>query len=79
LVRKGLSPLTVRKSGAMLSAAFNQAFKRGWIDRNPAERASPPGIRPKDIIPPTPEEIRLLWTPASDASRAADGSQTCLP
>jgi integrase len=60
LAKGGLSPLTVRKCHAMLSAALNQAFKWGWIDRNPADRASPPGIRQKEIIPPTAEEIRLL-------------------
>jgi integrase len=60
LAKHGLSPLTVRKSHAMLSAALNQAFKWGWIDRNPAERASPPGIRQKEIVPPTAEEIRRL-------------------
>jgi integrase len=60
LAKSGLSPLTVRKSHAMLSAALNQAFKWGWIDRNPAERASPPGIRQKEIVPPTAEEIRRL-------------------
>jgi integrase len=60
LTKSGLSPLTVRKSHAMLSAALNQAYKWGWIDRNPADRASPPGIRQKEIVPPTAEEIRRL-------------------
>jgi len=73
LTKSGLSPLTVRKSHPMLSAALNQAYKWGWIDRNPAERASPPGIHQKEIIPPTVEQIRLMLD-ACDESNPDLGS-----
>jgi hypothetical protein len=32
LGRTGLTPLSVRKSHAILSAAFNQALRWGWLD-----------------------------------------------
>ena len=60
LTRAGLGPLSVRKSHAILSAAFNQAVRWGWIDANPVLRASPPGIRGREIRPPEIDEIRLL-------------------
>jgi hypothetical protein len=46
LTKLGLKPLTVRKSHAVLSAALHQAVKWGWIDRNPADRSSPPARPP---------------------------------
>jgi integrase len=60
LAKIGLSPLTIRKSHAILSAAFNQALKWGWLDRNPVDRASPPGLRGREIHPPTPGELASL-------------------
>ena len=60
LSKMGLKPLTVRKSHAVLSAALHQAVKWGWIDRNPAERSSPPPVRGKEVVPPTLEEVRQL-------------------
>ncbi len=61
LARSGLKPLTGRKSHAVLSAALHQALRWGWIDRNPTERASPPPVRQKEVVPPTLEEVgRLL-------------------
>jgi integrase len=60
LLRSGLNPLTVRKSHAILSAAFNQAVKWGWVDRNPVLRTTPPSARVREIQPPTPGELRRL-------------------
>jgi len=60
LIRQGLHPLSVRKCHAVLSAALHQAEKWGWIDRNPIARASPPPARPKEIVPPTIDEVRQL-------------------
>jgi integrase len=61
LRKSGLSPLTVRKSHAILSAAFNQAMKWGWLDRNPITRTSPPATRGREIHPPTPAELGRLF------------------
>jgi integrase len=60
LLRSGLNPLTVRKSHAVLSAAFNQAVKWGWVDRNPVLRTTPPSVRVREITPPSPGELRRL-------------------
>jgi integrase len=61
LARRGLRPLSVRKSHAILSAAFNQAVKWGWVDRNPVDRASPPAVQGREIRPPASAELgRLL-------------------
>jgi integrase len=60
LLKSGLTALTVRKSHAVLSAAFNQALKWGWLDRNPVDRASPPSVRGREVHPPTPAELRRL-------------------
>jgi integrase len=67
LARTGLNPLSIRKSHAILSAAFNQAVKWGWMDNNPVLRASPPGMRGREIHPPTQNELRnLLQACAND-------------
>ncbi|HTT91537.1 MAG TPA: tyrosine-type recombinase/integrase [Acidimicrobiales bacterium] len=60
LGRTGLTPLSVRKSHAILSAAFNQALRWGWLDTNPVLRSSPPTHRVREIHPPTREELRRL-------------------
>ena len=60
LAKAGLKPLSIRKSHAILSAAFNQAVKWGWIDRNPVLRASPPSMRSPEIRPPTEQELHGL-------------------
>jgi len=73
LTKSGLKPLTVRKSHAVLSAALHQAVKWGWIDRNPADRSSPPPVRGKEIVPPTLEEVRRILE-ACDASNPDLGS-----
>ncbi|HWG74873.1 MAG TPA: tyrosine-type recombinase/integrase [Acidimicrobiales bacterium] len=60
LAKRGLGPLSIRKCHAILSASLNQAVKWGWLDRNPIVRATPPGVRSKEIVPPTPDELRRL-------------------
>ena len=60
LAKTGLKPLSIRKAHAVLSAALHQAVKWGWIDRNPADRSSPPPVRGREIIPPTVEEMSQI-------------------
>jgi integrase len=62
LATSGLTPLSIRKSHAILSAAFDQAVRWGWVDVNPVLRASPPSVRAREIHPPTQEELRRLLT-----------------
>jgi integrase len=66
LARAGLSPLSIRKSHAILSAAFNQAVRWGWVDVNPVLRASPPSVRSREIRPPTQPELRRLLEECAD-------------
>jgi integrase len=60
-VAAGLSPASVRRQHAIISSALGQAVKWGWLDRNPALRATPPTVRqtgtPKTI---TVDELRLV-------------------
>ena len=60
LAKAGLGPLSIRKSHAILSAAFNQAVKWGWVDVNPVLRASPPSVRGGEIHPPTRDQLQQL-------------------
>ena len=60
LARADLNPLSIRKSHTILSAAFNQAVRWGWVDTNPVLRSSPPGTRGREIHPPTQDELRRL-------------------
>ena len=57
LLAKPLSPSTVRKYHAVVSAALGKAKKWGWIDDDPARRASPPKIPRRRLTVPTPDEI----------------------
>ncbi|MGH9153894.1 MAG: site-specific integrase [Acidimicrobiales bacterium] len=60
LLKRGLTPLSVRKCHAILSAALRQGVRWGLLDRSPADRTSPPSIRSREIVPPTLEEVRRL-------------------
>ena len=63
----GLGPNTIRQHHALVSSALAQAVKWGWIDKNPAGAASPPGkkkVGPRR--PPEPTEIRALIEACGD-------------
>ena len=60
LIHDGLSPLSVRHCHAALSTALRQAVKWGWIDRSPAERATPPSVPRSEVDPPSVEDISRL-------------------
>ena len=62
LLDSGLSPVYVRHCHAALSAALRQAVKWDWIDRSPAERATPPGAAPPEVGPPDADDISRLIT-----------------
>lgn len=55
-----LAPASVHRYHAVLSAALSQAVKWGWIDRNPAERASLPELGRQALVVPTTDEVRRL-------------------
>ncbi|MDQ2727936.1 MAG: site-specific integrase [Actinomycetota bacterium] len=52
--------MSIRHCHAALSTALCQAVKWGWIDRSPADRASPPPVPNREIRPPTPDQIVAL-------------------
>lgn len=59
--RRPLAPATVRKFHTVARSALQQAVRWEWITSNPAANASPPKVRRKEPIPPTPDEIgRIL-------------------
>ncbi|MHB1719629.1 MAG: site-specific integrase [Acidimicrobiales bacterium] len=62
-----LSPATVRKVHTVLSLAFGQAVRWEQLARNPAAEASPPKAHGGELIPPTPEQVRLLIEAAAAA------------
>ena len=50
-------PATVLRFHALLRAAFAQGVRWGLVDRNPAERATPPRVNRPEIAPPGVEEV----------------------
>jgi integrase len=62
---EGLSESSVHHLHAILSAALNQGVKWGWLEVSPANRASPPPLRSKAAVPPTPEQMNRLFAEAS--------------
>lgn len=60
----GREPSSVRRVHAVISAALAQAVKWGWLDRNPAERASPPPLEEVPLTIPTSAEVGLLLSAA---------------
>jgi integrase len=62
-----MAPATVRQVHAILRRALDQAARWGWISANPAALASPPRLGPREIQPPTPEEVSRLLETAYEA------------
>ena len=60
LRRRGLSPTSVRRYHAVLSASLNQAVKWGLLEHSPAAQATPPGLERNEAPTPDPEKIKLL-------------------
>ena len=55
-----LSPASVMKLHAILSAALRQAAKWGWIGLVPTALASPPRVTSREMLVPTPEQLTKL-------------------
>jgi integrase len=66
LLERGLSPASVRRNHAILSAALRRAVKWEWLASNPAERASPPGVRRRTVTAPSTEAVHALVAAAQD-------------
>jgi integrase len=60
LQKKGLANNTIHHYHACLSAALHQAVRWGWIDHSPTVRATAPSLRPRDVRPPSLEDVRRV-------------------
>jgi integrase len=57
---KPMAPGSILRIHAIISAALNLAVRYDWIDRNPAEKASPPRARKREPDPPSPAQAARL-------------------
>jgi len=55
-----LSPASVRRVHALLSAALHQAEKWNWVDRSVARQASPPPVRSQEPATPMADEVQKI-------------------
>ena len=62
----GLSPSTVHVYHAILSASLRQAVKWGWLDRSPAQQASPPAQARSQSRSVSPEHLKRLMVAAEE-------------
>jgi integrase len=69
MAEEELAPSTIRQVHALLSGAFGQAVRWGWVGVNPAKMASPPSIRQKRIDPPEPAQVEALVREAESRDR----------
>ena len=58
---EGLSPSTVGRLHAVVSAALHTGERWGWVDNSPARRSSPPTARPPAIVAPRPDQLERLY------------------
>jgi integrase len=58
--RSGKSPRTIRNIHNVISAALNQGVRWGWLEKNPALRATLPEAKPLRVESPSPEQARQL-------------------
>jgi integrase len=63
---RGLSPGSVRRYHAVLSAALSQAVRWGWLESNPAARAEPPPLGQAVLTVPTAAEVKALLSAARE-------------
>jgi integrase len=68
LLEDGVSPATVAHIHRVVHAAFGQAVKWQWVDRNPADAASPPRARAKRVEPPLAAQVLAILDEASRRS-----------
>jgi len=58
--RVGLAPKSVRQIHAIIRRAFRQGELWGWVNDNPATKATPPRLRKSDVSPPDVEQVKGL-------------------
>lgn len=70
--RGALSPASVNRYHDLLKSACRQAVKWGWIERNPADRATAPSEPRAKVTAPTPAELHCLIARAA-ATKPSNG------
>jgi integrase len=55
-----LAPNSVRRIHSVLHRALDQAVRWGWLEQNPADRASPPRARRAELAVPSPGDVARL-------------------
>ncbi len=68
LEANGNKPSSIRYTHAILRRALNQAVKWGWLESNPAMRASPPRLPQKDMASITVEQFAVLIRDAEQSN-----------
>ena len=63
----GRKPATVLRFHAMLRAAFSQAVRWEWIERNPIERATPPSVQRVEPMPPVVADVLRVLDRAAES------------
>jgi integrase len=63
---EGLSGSTVHQIHNVLTGALDLAVRWGWRSDNPARLATLPPARDREIVPPTPDEVRKVIESADD-------------
>ncbi len=66
-------PATVLRYHAVLRAAFAQAARWGWVDRNPIERATPPRVQRDEIRPPAVDDVLAVIDSAGSSRNPENG------
>lgn len=66
--QEGRSPRTVMNIHRVISASFNQGVRWGWLEKNPALRATLPAVGPIKIESPSPEQARQLIAACQERS-----------
>jgi len=66
LLRRGLSPASVRRHHSILSAAMSRGVKWDWIPSNPADKATPPGPTRSSVKPPDTDDVHRLIVAAEE-------------
>ena len=64
-----LSPTSVRRVHALLSAALHQGEKWGWVERSVAHQASPPPVRSNEPHTPQADEVLKVIAEADKSDR----------
>ncbi len=63
----GRKPATVLRFHAVLRAAFGQAVKWEWIERNPIDRATPPSVQRVELVPPAVVDVLRVLERAAES------------